>query len=204
MTRIIDDAEPVTRKGFWRRQFAAEPTPAQDRFDLWFGVALPVACFVLDPAIFRTGILGRGVLEDYRLFAYIVSALEIGMLLCWYTFRRDLGTFAAPFAGVFLAGAMFSTVIGMIILPLSVFASIFAIGLAGFTPFFTGLVYLRNGVRAMKAQLNNSTFAFRYLIAMLAAVLVVAFPLFWSMYLQDRVPSTEQVERAWGETWDGD
>ncbi len=204
MRRILDNAEVTKKEGFWKRQFAADPTAAQDRFDLWFGVALPVACFVLDPAIFKGGILGRGLLEAYRLFAYMVSALEIGMFLCWFTFRRDLAEFAAPFAGVLVAGAIFSMVIGVVLLPLSVFATLFVIGIAGFTPFFTAFVYLRNGVRAMKAQLNNSTFGLRYLIALLAAFLVLVFPLFWSAYLQGEIPGTHQEQRAWDETWDGD
>jgi hypothetical protein len=204
MERIIYGAEPPQKQGFWRRQFAADATTAQDRFDLWFGVALPVACFVLDPVIFKGWLLHRGLLEEYRLFAYMVSALQIGMLLCWFTFRRDLETFAAPFAGIFVAGAVFSTVIGIVILPVSVVGLMFVIGIAGFTPFLTAFVYLRTGVRAMKAQLHNSTFAHRYLVAMLTAFLVIAFPLFGSMYLQPLMPQSEHAEHPWDETWDGD
>ena len=204
MGRIIYGDEPPPRQGFWRRQFAAEPTPTQDSFDRWFGVALPVLCFVLDPLIFKNWILHRGLLEDYRLFAYMVSALQIGMLLCWFTFRRDLETFAAPFAGVFVAGAVFSAAIGILILPVSLVGLMFVIGIAGFMPFVTAFVYLRTGVRAMKAQLNNSTFAHRYLIAVVTAFVVIAFPYFGSMYLQPLMPQSERVERAWYETWDGD
>src|SRR5687767_9580542 len=178
MGRILEGAEPAPKPGFWKRQFAAEQTPAQQRFDLWFGVALPVACFVFDPLVFKSGLIGeRALFEDYRLFAYMVSALEIGMLLCWFTFRTELETFAAPFAGVFVAGGIFSAAIGILILPFSVFGLFFVIGIVGFTPFFTAFVYLRNGVRAMRSQLNNSTFAIRYWIAIVAAFFVLAFPL---------------------------
>ena len=195
MGRILDGADAPQRQGFWRRHFTGEPTPGQDRFDMWFGVALPVACFVFDPLIFRGWLLRDGLLEDYQLFVYLVSATEIGMLLCWFTFRRDLETFAAPFAGVFLAGGIFSMAIGILILPISLMGLLWVIGIAGFTPFFTGFVYLRNGVRAMRAQLKNSTFPLRYLIATSAAVLVVAFPLFGSMYLQDQLPPRVVVDR---------
>lgn len=186
MRRTFDETETTTPQGFWKRQFAAQSTPAQDRFDRWFGVALPVACFVLDPLVFKATLFGEeGIYQDYRLFAYMVSAIEIGMFLCWHTFRGDLRTLAAPFAGVFLAGGIFSTVIGIAILPFSLIGLLWVIGIAGFTPFFTGFVYWRNGIRAMKAQLNNSAFDHRYLLAFLAGVVVIAFPLFWSLLLQD-------------------
>ena len=204
MERITYDAAPPPKQGFWRRQFAAEPSPEQDRFDLWFGVALPVACFALDPVSFKGWLLDRGFLEEYRLFAYMVSALQIGMLLCWFTFRRDLETFAAPFAGIFVAGAVFSMVIGIAILPVTLVGLMFVVGLAGFMPFLTAFVYLRTGVRAMKAQLNNATFAHRYLVAVLTAFLVIALPFFGSMYLQPLMPQSQPVERPWDETWDGD
>lgn len=190
MGRMFDETEPKPPQGFWRRQFTGDPTPRQDSFDRWFGVALPVACFVFDPLIFQGWMLEEGLLQDFRLFVYLVSAIEIGMLLCWFTFRRDLATFAAPFAGVFLAGGLFSLLIGIIISPFSVLGIMWVIGLAGFTPFFTAVVYLRNGVRAMRAQVNNSAFAVRYLIALVAAFLVIAFPFFWSMFLQDNIPWT--------------
>ena len=199
MRRMFDEAEAPKRQGFWRRHFTGEPTPRQDRFDMWFGVALPVACFVFDPLIFKGWLLRQGVLEDYRLFVYLVSATEIGMLLCWFTFRRDLETFAAPFAGVFLAGGIFSVAIGILIFPLSLVGLLWVIGIAGFTPFFTGFVYLRNGVRAMRAQLNNSTFPLRYFIAMSAAFMVVAFPFVGSMYLQDQLPPKALVDRRYME-----
>ena len=190
MGRISVEGEAPQQLGFWRRQFTGEPTATQNGFDKWFGVALPVACFVFDPLIFQGWVLNDGLLEDYRLFVYIVSAIEIGLLLCWFTFRRELEAVAAPFAGVFIAGGLFSLLIGVLILPLSVIGTLWVIGIAGFTPFFTGIVYLRNGARAMRAQLNNSAFAHRYLIAVLAALLVIGFPLFWSLFLKDEIPWT--------------
>src|ERR1044071_6718099 len=100
MRRTFDETEAPQKRGFWRRQFTGQPTRRQEIFDRWFGVAIPVACFCFDPLIFKGLMLDHGLLEEYRLFVYMVSAIEIGMLLCWFTFRRDLGTFAAPFAGV--------------------------------------------------------------------------------------------------------
>jgi hypothetical protein len=188
MGRIQDETDARPQQGFWRRQFTGEPTPRQDRFDRWFGIALPVACFVFDPLIFQGWLLEEGLASEFRLFVYMVSAIEIGMLLCWFTFRQELETFAAPFAGVFIAGGLFSALIGFLILPVSVIGTMWIIGLAGFTPFFTAVVYLRNGARAMQAQLNNSVFTVRYLIALVAAFLVIAFPLFWSTFLQDEIP----------------
>lgn len=190
MGRISDEGAAPQQQGFWRRQFTGEPTRGQEKFDRWFGVAIPVACYFFDPLIFQGLMLDHGLLEEYRLFVYMVSAIEIGMLLCWFTFRRDLETFAAPFAGVLFAGGLFSALIGVLILPLSVLGMLYVIGLLGFIPFVTAVVYLRNGVRAMRAQIVNSAFQMRYLIALAAAFLVIGFPLFWSIYLQDRNPWT--------------
>ncbi len=40
-------------KGFWRRQFQKESTALQKNSDWFFGVILPVICFVFDPIVFK-------------------------------------------------------------------------------------------------------------------------------------------------------
>jgi hypothetical protein len=185
-------ADPIARPGFWRTQFGPYETGGQTGFDYAFGVVLPIACFVADPIVFKTGGFwgDTPVLGNYRLIAYFVSAVEIAVLLFWLLLRRHLTPFSAPIAGVLLAGGIFSTVIGLVILPFSIIGLTFGIGLAGFTPFLTGLVYLRNGARAMRAQLKNSLFGYRFLIAVLAAVLVIGTPVLVSMQLSQAISSS--------------
>jgi len=52
--------------------------------------------------------------------------------------------------GDIVAGALFSEFIGVIILPFTLLGLVFGIGIFGLTPFFTGLVYWRNGRRAFQ------------------------------------------------------
>lgn len=168
-----------TRKaGFWRRQFTAIPTPAQDKFDSVFAIVLPILFIVVDPIVFKTParFLGPGYLEDYRLLAYLFCSLEIGLFLTWRTFRLPLRRFAAVFAGAFFAGAILSTVIGVMILPLSVMGMVLVLGVLGFTPFVTAFVFLRNGVRAARINVNGAGVYWRLSTAFLSAVLAIAMP----------------------------
>ncbi len=68
--------------------------------------------------------------------------------------------------------------VGVLIFPLSILGLIVLIGILGFTPFVTGFVYLRNGVRALVVQEKNSTYALRFLTTALAAVFPIGLPLF--------------------------
>jgi len=40
------------QNGFWKRQFSAEPTRAQNIFDVIFGEIGPVLCLIFDPFVF--------------------------------------------------------------------------------------------------------------------------------------------------------
>jgi hypothetical protein len=86
--------------GFCSRQFGTNPTHGQLVFDILFGIAAPVICFVFDPIVFRGqfGFGGHGLLEDYQPFAYLVSASAVMCLLVWLgcggQLRSDSGSFA--------------------------------------------------------------------------------------------------------------
>jgi hypothetical protein len=188
VNRIL--AEPIARPGFFRTQFGPYETGGQLGFDYAFGVLLPIACFVADPIVFKSTIWGPPLLGNYRFIAYFVSVAEMAILLFWLSARRYVAPFSAPVAGALLAGGIFSTLIGIVILPFSVMGLVFGIGLAGFTPFLTGLVYLRNGARAMRAQLKNSVFGYRFLIAALAAVLAIGIPGLVGMQLSQTISSS--------------
>ncbi len=162
------------RRAFLRRQFDGSPTQAQTNFDIFFGVVLPVACFVFDPLVFKRfdGHNG-GWLEDYRFFTYALSALEMAALGVWLAARGRLGEWASAAAGVLLAGALFCFLIGIVLLPFSLLGLIFIIGVLGFTPFFTGFVYLRNGVRAVRLARNPLSFGANFLGSLVVGVVLV-------------------------------
>jgi hypothetical protein len=202
MRRIFSEPE-VPKKRFWRRQFEQVPTRGQYLFDGAFGVIAPVLCFVADPVVFKGVILGTPWLEKYQLLAYLMSAVAMAVFIVWRTCRTQVATFSAPFAGVFIAGGMLSASIGIAILPLTLFGLLFVLGIFGFVPFLTAFVYFRSGVRAIRDQVNNSTFEYRFMTAGLAGLLVIAFSVWGSIYLQPLMSRPDSA-RAWDETWDGD
>lgn len=143
---------PQRTRGFWRRQFDDAPTKAQRRFDVTFGIVMPVVCLLCDPVVFRGGFVGGGLYSGYALYAYTISALEIVALCAWLLAAGRAGRRPAALAGMLLAGGLFSFVVGLAILPYSVIGLLFVlIGALGFIPFLTAFVYLRNGWRAAGA-----------------------------------------------------
>ena len=140
------------RPRFWRRQFGEQATAKQKYFDMAFGLVVPVLCLLFDPIIFKGGLMGEGgMLGRFQLFAYVLAALEITTLVVWLWRGRSMTQWQSAFGGVLLAGALFSLVIGVVILPLSLLGLLFfGIGALGFTPFLTAFVYLRHGLRAVK------------------------------------------------------
>jgi hypothetical protein len=150
------------KESFWRRQFSSTITTPQLTYDVLFGILLPILCFIFDPAIFTNDGFGLVIfsIAQYKWFVYLFSALSIISLSVWLlAYRAGTsagGIVAGLVAGILLAGAAASFVIGCIILPLSLIGLMVLIGVLGFTPFFTAFVYLRNGVRALKLAESNA------------------------------------------------
>jgi hypothetical protein len=146
-------SEPRERSkgGFLSRQFAPVATRGQKKFDALFGIVLPALCLFFDPIVFRGGMMGTGgpVLGQYRLFAYGVIAIEIGVLALWLLAGERLKDWGGMLGGAMLAGALFSLAVGMLILPYTIIGLIILVGVFGFIPFFTTFVYLRNAARAL-------------------------------------------------------
>jgi hypothetical protein len=180
MTRILFDGASLEKKSpFWVRQFAVKATPSQDRFDVIFGVILPILCLVVDPVVFQGGILNEEpILGQFQVFAYLFSGIQIAVFLIWRTLNRHVTPAAGLLGGIALAGALFSFAVGVYILPFTLIGLIVLIGAAGFTPFFTAFVYLRTGVRALKCQDRNIAFESRFLLAAVAGLLSIGLPLF--------------------------
>ena len=172
--------------GFWTKQFEPNRTSAQDTFDVVFGLVLPVLCLVADPLIFKSfPVFGPAILEDYQLLAYVVCTVEMGFFLVWRTFPKQVNAFSPLFAGMFLIGACFSVVIGLAILPVTLLTILLVIGLLGLIPFVSAFVYLRNGVRALKAQPNHTPLVSRLLLALLSGFFVIV-PLFFATVFVER------------------
>ena len=138
--------------GFWQRQFKQQATLAQLVCDIIFGVVGPVLCFVFDPIAFRGDFPGGPLFAAYAAFVYLVSALEIATLVLWLTLGRGLPG-KRLIGGVLIAGGVLCFVIGCLLFPFSMLGLVFyGVGILGFTPFLTAIVYLRNGYRAVRSE----------------------------------------------------
>lgn len=140
---------------FWRRQFDDAPTEAQLLFDVMFGIVAPVLCFIFDPIVFRAGFSGGGILQQFQFFAYTFSAIEIFALGFWLLLGGRAAEWRGLVGGILYAGAFFSFTIGILILPFSLLGLMLFIGVFGFVPFATSLVYLRNARRALRRAKSN-------------------------------------------------
>lgn len=163
--------------GFWKRQFAQEPTTKQRVYDWVFGVLLPIACVAADPIIFRTTWFGgTSYLGTFRPFAYLLSAVSIMAMVAWLLWGYRLRGLAAPIAGLFFLGSAISLVVGLILFPLSMVGLIVVIGALGFTPFISSLIYLRNGVRAYHSAKRSMDPDFAWRAAMLGGIFSLIVP----------------------------
>jgi hypothetical protein len=144
---------PVIEPGFWHRQFSLQPTTPQIVFDVLFGIVGPILCFMFDPIAFRGGIAGFGkpLFQAYQVFAYMFSAFAIAALTVWLIFGSRLTLGKRFISGVLVSGSLFCVVIGCVLLPFSVIGLVILIGIFGFTPFATAIVYLRNASRAARS-----------------------------------------------------
>jgi hypothetical protein len=170
-------------QGFWRRQFGEQATPKQRRFDVAFGFVLPALCFVFDPLVFREWFSDEPgfLLGRWQFYAYTVSALEMVALAAWLSGAGGRGRPPAALGGVLLAGGVFSLVVGVLILPFSLVGILFFfVGVLGFTPLLTAVVYLRNGWRAANPGRSGddmswrdaAAFAFGFVFALGAPVVM--------------------------------
>src|SRR5712692_4601939 len=101
---------------FWKRQFQLPATPLQTAFDVCFGIVAPILCVIYDPAVFRVEELGgRAIFVDYRLFCYAQIAVGIAALAFYLLTHRA----SALLAGILYAGALFSALLGLFMLPLT-------------------------------------------------------------------------------------
>lgn len=136
--------------GFWRRQFQSEATKNQRVFDWVFGVAMPVVCFAFDPIVFRNNWGGHSLLSWLKPSAYILSFVSIMAMMAWLIWGEKLKGFNAVLSGLFFLGGIVSFLIGLVLFPFSLIGLIVIVGILGFTPLFTSVIFLRNATRAFQ------------------------------------------------------
>src|ERR1044072_4404182 len=129
---------------FLSRQYQAESTDGRKIFDWIFGVIMPAFCFAVDPFIFREWDGHKGFLGDYQTFAYLLSFTLIMANAALLLFGGWFREFNIYLSGLFAVGGVVALAIGLVLLPFSILGSVFLIGILGFTPLFTSVVYLRN------------------------------------------------------------
>jgi hypothetical protein len=178
-------AEPTrARTGFWRRQFAPRVTRPQIIFDITFGVIGPILCFVFDPLVFRDGMGGAPLLSDYRNFVYLFSGLQMALLCCWLLTGPGWRGWNNLIGGMLLCGGIFCAVVGLGLAPFSLFGLLlYGVGIFGFTPFLTAIVYLRNSRRALRAETVGAAGLADALIPVSGMLLVAGLPLLLSIQI---------------------
>lgn len=186
--KVTTDENLETKKteiGFWKRQFQVEPTKKQRIFDWMFGVVLPVICFVADPILFKGYGLGKGaIMGSVKPFAYLLSFTLVMILSANLIWNERLKWIKPFLSGLFVIGAIISFGIGIILLPLSLIGLAFVIGILGFTPLFSGFVYLRNSIQCFNSA--KSVFKKSSLIGgfILSAVLSFTIPMLVNIEIQ--------------------
>ena len=191
----MSDAPPV-KIGFWNRQFQQTATRPQLVFDLIFGVVGPILCFVFDPIVFQGGLAGPPFLPDYQGVVYLFSGVEIILLCLWLASGKGNEVSNALIGGALLNGGLFCLTIAILLFPLSLIGLAVGIGLFGFTPFFTGIVYLRNGWRALHSDADKSS-RLTWAGAVCGFLLVAAIPIVLSLQIRSVVSkSVDEIIRA--------
>jgi len=113
----------------------------------WFavicGILLPTICVVADPIVFKQSLslggLGEPLFRSFAVFGYL--EILIGMTaLTLFLWRQPISSFLA---GTLAVGAVFSFVLGIALLPFSIIGLLFVIGVLGFTPFLSGIVFAK-------------------------------------------------------------
>jgi hypothetical protein len=173
---LNDDDDNEIPKKFWARQFQDQPTKPQRRFDWIFGVVMPAVCIFFDPFVFSNHLGGdQPLLGGFKPFVYLLSFVSILMMAAWLLWREKLKGLSALLTGVFAVSALMSAAIGGVLFPFSLIGLFFLIGVLGFTPLFTSVIYMRNSVRAFRAAkiaLPHNTVVYSAALASLFALVV--------------------------------
>jgi hypothetical protein len=182
---------PVTKPGFWRQQFAPQVTQSQIVFDIVFGVVGPILCFAFDPVVFRSGFMAIGPLfPDYQIYVYLLSGLQIVLLSVWLLSGTGFPSVNGPIGGALICGGIFCALVGCVLLPFSIFGLGIGIGVFGFTPFVTAIVYLRNGSRALHYQRTETPVGSRVFALSVGCLLALSVPVLLGLTIHNAIESS--------------
>ena len=161
------------------------------------GIALPILCLVADPIVFRPdGILD---LEKSRTFVYLWIGSGIVTLALWLSVGKRIRRVNRLVACILLLGSLCAFAIGIILFPFSVIGLRILIGLFGFVPFFTGFVFLRNGVRAMQqANVDSEGHSKRMktIACLIVPIVIFVALVLWVSQVRAYLSATTYQERA--------
>lgn len=178
-----------TKNHFWRRQFAAKVTTPQIVSDIAFGVIGPILCFVFDPFVFHSGFIGPPLLPEYQAFTYLFSGLQMALLCLWLLIGPGNQIWNWTIGGALVGGGIFCLAAGCVLAPFSIMGLMFGIGIFGFTPFLTALVYLRNAIRAFRVRSHDESSFTRAFGLTVGLAFAVALPALSSMQIHQTVKS---------------
>lgn len=191
---------PAPRRGFIGRQFEARATRSQKIFDALVGVALPLVCLYFDPVVFRSMNFGVPLLGGYRVFAYALIGLDVALLALWLALGERVGEWGGMLGGALMAGALFSLVVGIVLLPFSLLGLIILIGALGFSPLLTAFVYWRNGRRALRVSASRLGATRRTLALAFGATLAFGAPAYTHLRVAHAVAHAVEQLTAGDET----
>jgi hypothetical protein len=189
---LLNPTKP-TKIGFWKRQFQVQGNSKQKVYDWIFGVILPVICFVFDPIVFKGNAWGVAVFGNYKPFAYLLSFVSIMAMAAWLIWGAKLKWLNGFLAGLFFIGGLISLGIGIVLIPFSLMGLIIMVGILGFTPLFTALVFLRNAFRAV--QSSKTILEESVLIYSVAFGSIFSFVVPWVINVEI-VKSLENIEKG--------
>jgi hypothetical protein len=148
----VDKEEMTKKPGFWVRQLGSDVPTSQVVFDVVLGIVGPILCLIFDPFVFtdRLGTLVYSPLVEYRVFAYLGMGIGLIGLGIWLGLGQRLSIWKSFIVGILFVGALFSSIVGIVLFPFSIFGLLILVGVFGFLPFIVAFIYFRNGVRAAR------------------------------------------------------
>ena len=170
---------------FGKRQFGPHQTSGQISFDVAFGIALPLFCLALYPAVVRS--VGLPDPVKYPIGGLIAIGISMISLAIWLVSRCP----PSLLAGLLLASACLASWIGAVMLPLSVLGlMVTPFAVLGFVPCLTAFVYSRNAWRAYLRSLGGPPFLATMAISLL---LYVAVPYAAHTYVANNVSQATEM-----------
>lgn len=141
----------------WHRWRFGPATSSEIAYDLLFAIVVPLICLWFDPCVFRRGGVNEHfVWQHLAAASYAAIGSQMTALMIWVVLQSRLKASAGFLGGVLLGGTLFAAVLGLSLLPLSIPALLVVIGVLGFAPFLTALVFLRHFVRACNRTLQTT------------------------------------------------